>query len=196
MATKKTGGSTANGRDTAGRRLGIKKFGGQFVFSGNIIVRQRGTAFHPGSGVGLGKDHTVFAIIDGYVVFTIRRGKRRVNVVPGMAPRSKTARHEGCVTDDDDGGVVVAGASSAVDVSSGADDSKAKVVMKRKSLAGKVEVQSDEPTKEPVKSKIKSKGETSESKAAAKKGSSAKGSSAQDGSPAKKTTKTRKASEE
>ena len=69
MATKKAGGSSRNGRDSAGRRLGVKKFGGQIVISGNILVRQRGTKFHPGSNVGIGKDHTLFAKSDGKVIF-------------------------------------------------------------------------------------------------------------------------------
>ena len=69
MATKKAGGSSRNGRDSAGRRLGVKKFGGQVVISGNIIVRQRGTKFHPGTNVGIGKDHTIFATVGGYVKF-------------------------------------------------------------------------------------------------------------------------------
>ena len=70
MATKKAGGSSRNGRDSEGRRLGVKKFGGQFVLSGNIIVRQRGTKFHAGSNVGMGKDHTLFATTDGVVEFS------------------------------------------------------------------------------------------------------------------------------
>ena len=69
MAHKKAGGSSRNGRDSAGRRLGVKKFGGQIVISGNIIVRQRGTKFHPGSNVGIGKDHTLFATSNGKVLF-------------------------------------------------------------------------------------------------------------------------------
>lgn len=69
MASKKAGGSTSNGRDSAGRRLGVKCFGGQDVISGNIIVRQRGTTFHPGEGVGIGRDHTIFATRDGKVEF-------------------------------------------------------------------------------------------------------------------------------
>lgn len=72
MATKKAGGSTNNGRDSAGRRLGVKKFGGQYVIPGNIIIRQRGTKFHPGDNVGMGKDHTLFALSEGTVFF--RRG--------------------------------------------------------------------------------------------------------------------------
>ena len=72
MAHKKAGGSSRNGRDTAGRRLGVKKFGGEAVLAGNIIVRQRGTKWHPGTGVGLGKDHTIFALVDGTVSFRTR----------------------------------------------------------------------------------------------------------------------------
>ena len=76
MAHKKAGGSSRNGRDTAGRRLGVKKFGGERVISGNIIVRQRGTKFHPGDNVGMGKDHTLFATAEGEVKFQTKRGGR------------------------------------------------------------------------------------------------------------------------
>lgn len=76
MAQKKAGGSSRNGRDSAGRRLGVKKFGSEFVISGNIIVRQRGTKFHPGKNVGMGKDHTLFATADGLVTFTKKAGDR------------------------------------------------------------------------------------------------------------------------
>lgn len=69
MAHKKAGGSSRNGRDSEGRRLGVKKFGGEFVIPGNIIIRQRGTKVHPGAGVGLGKDHTIFATVEGNVRF-------------------------------------------------------------------------------------------------------------------------------
>jgi large subunit ribosomal protein L27 len=69
MAHKKAGGSSRNGRDTAGRRLGVKKFGGQEVAAGNIIIRQRGTKYHPGRNVGIGKDHTIFALTEGRVSF-------------------------------------------------------------------------------------------------------------------------------
>ena len=83
MATKKAGGSSKNGRDSAGRRLGVKKFGGEHVIPGNIIVRQRGTKFHPGVNVGMGKDHTLFALTDGKVAFTKKTGGRSfANVVP------------------------------------------------------------------------------------------------------------------
>jgi large subunit ribosomal protein L27 len=73
MAHKKAGGSSRNGRDSAGRRLGLKKSGGQSVIAGNIIVRQRGTKYHPGENVGLGKDHTIFALVDGVVAFTRKK---------------------------------------------------------------------------------------------------------------------------
>ena len=82
MATKKSGGSSRNGRDSIGRRLGVKKFGGEKVISGNIIVRQRGTKFHPGNNVGIGKDHTIFATVDGKVLFKKTRIKTYVSVVP------------------------------------------------------------------------------------------------------------------
>ena len=79
MAHKKAGGSSRNGRDTIGRRLGVKKFGGQLVIPGNIIIRQRGTKYHPGDNVGIGKDHTIFAISEGRVNFA-RKAKGRVYV--------------------------------------------------------------------------------------------------------------------
>ncbi len=83
MAHKKAGGSSRNGRDSAGRRLGVKKFGGENVIAGNIILRQRGTKWHPGENVGMGKDHTIFARIDGHVRFSQRRGGRQfVSVLP------------------------------------------------------------------------------------------------------------------
>jgi large subunit ribosomal protein L27 len=76
MAHKKAGGSSRNGRDTAGRRLGVKKFGGESVISGNIIIRQRGTKWHPGNGVGMGVDHTIFAVVEGTVEFETKRNDR------------------------------------------------------------------------------------------------------------------------
>ena len=83
MAHKKSGGSSNNGRDSIGRRLGLKKSGGQAVISGNIIVRQRGTQYHPGANDGMGKDHTIFAKIAGIVKFKKGNGDRRtVSVVP------------------------------------------------------------------------------------------------------------------
>jgi large subunit ribosomal protein L27 len=77
MAHKKGQGSTQNNRDSAGRRLGVKKFGGEFVRAGNIIIRQRGTKVHPGNNVGLGKDHTIYALVDGFVKFEIKDKKRK-----------------------------------------------------------------------------------------------------------------------
>ncbi len=83
MAHKKGQGSTQNNRDSAGRRLGVKKFGGESVISGNIIIRQRGTKVHPGTGVGMGKDHTIFALIDGVVEFGNKSNRqKRVSVIP------------------------------------------------------------------------------------------------------------------
>ena len=84
MAHKKAGGSTRNGRDSVSKRLGVKKFGGEQVVAGNIIVRQRGTHWHPGNNVGLGKDHTIFATKDGTVEFKTRGSQNRkyIDVVP------------------------------------------------------------------------------------------------------------------
>ncbi len=82
MAHKKAGGSSRNGRDSAGRRLGVKKYGGEFVVPGNIIVRQRGTKVHPGDNVGMGKDHTLFALTDGRVKFRKTRDRTMVSVEP------------------------------------------------------------------------------------------------------------------
>jgi large subunit ribosomal protein L27 len=85
MAHKKAGGSSRNGRDSAGRRLGLKKSGGQAVIPGNIILRQRGTQYHPGEGVGMGKDHTIFAKVEGHVRFEHKRAGR---VFVGVEPLS------------------------------------------------------------------------------------------------------------
>ena len=82
MAHKKGAGSSKNGRDSNAQRLGVKRFGGEFVIPGNILVRQRGTKFHPGENVGIGKDHTLFATSEGYVVFERARGKKCVSVYP------------------------------------------------------------------------------------------------------------------
>jgi len=84
MAHKKAGGSSRNGRDSESKRLGVKKFGGEAVIPGNIIVRQRGTRFHPGRGVGVGRDHTLFALEGGRVAFSRRAGKRTVSVDPAQ----------------------------------------------------------------------------------------------------------------
>lgn len=86
MAHKKAGGSSRNGRDSNSKRLGVKKFGGEVVIPGHIIVRQRGTQWHPGSNVGMGKDHTVFALIEGNVAYrTKANGKVYVSVMPKAA---------------------------------------------------------------------------------------------------------------
>jgi len=83
MAHKKAGGSSRNGRDSAGRRLGIKKYGGEAVLAGNIIARQRGTKWHPGENVGIGRDHTLFALTEGRVAFQKKAGDRTfVSVEP------------------------------------------------------------------------------------------------------------------
>jgi large subunit ribosomal protein L27 len=87
MAHKKAGGSSRNGRDSAGQRRGVKKYGGQFVSAGNILVRQLGTKFHPGKNVGLGKDYTLFALTDGVVAFEYMDKKRqKISVYPIPAP--------------------------------------------------------------------------------------------------------------
>ena len=84
MAQKKGGGSTRNGRDSQPKMLGVKKFGGEVINAGSIIVRQRGTKFHPGANVGIGKDHTLFALVDGHVSFSVKGAlnKQTVNVTP------------------------------------------------------------------------------------------------------------------
>jgi large subunit ribosomal protein L27 len=84
MAHKKAGGSSRNGRDSHSKRLGVKAFGGESIHAGSIIVRQRGTVVHPGVNVGIGKDHTLFALVDGHVQFVTKgaEGKKVVNIVP------------------------------------------------------------------------------------------------------------------
>jgi large subunit ribosomal protein L27 len=82
MAHKKGGGSSRNGRDSNSQRLGVKRYAGQFVLSGNILIRQRGTSIKPGLNVGKGSDDTLFATTDGVVMFDVTRGRKRVNVVP------------------------------------------------------------------------------------------------------------------
>ncbi|PTS84677.1 MULTISPECIES: 50S ribosomal protein L27 [unclassified Caulobacter] len=88
MAHKKSGGSSSNGRDSDGRRLGVKKFGGEKVLAGNIIIRQRGTKFWPGAGVGIGKDHTLFALVEGAVKFVTKKHDRTYVTV---APKAQAA---------------------------------------------------------------------------------------------------------
>ena len=82
MAHKKAGGSSRNGRDSAGKRLGVKKFGGEAVVPGNILVRQRGTKWHPGKNTGLGRDYTIYAMVEGRVAFKARDGRVFISVVP------------------------------------------------------------------------------------------------------------------
>jgi large subunit ribosomal protein L27 len=90
MAHKKAGGSSRNGRDSAGRRLGVKKFGGEIVVAGNIIVRQRGTKFHPGEHAGMGRDHTIFAKIDGAVKFHPGiSGRTYISIEPGSVVQAE-----------------------------------------------------------------------------------------------------------
>ncbi|HTA82141.1 MAG TPA: 50S ribosomal protein L27 [Bacteroidia bacterium] len=89
MAHKKGVGSSRNGRESHGQRLGVKIFGGQTAKAGNVILRQRGTSYHPGKGVGMGKDHTIFALVDGEVIFTTKRQDRRyVAVIPAEVQAS------------------------------------------------------------------------------------------------------------
>jgi large subunit ribosomal protein L27 len=85
MAHKKGGGSSRNGRDSAGQRLGVKRFGGEKVGAGSIIIRQHGTKFHPGHNVGLGRDYTLYAIIEGYVKFESRDGRKLISVYPEVS---------------------------------------------------------------------------------------------------------------
>ncbi len=82
FASKKGAGSTRNGRDSNSQRLGVKRFGGERVIAGNILVRQRGTRFYPGTNVGLGRDHTLFALTDGIVTFSVSRDRQHVSVLP------------------------------------------------------------------------------------------------------------------
>ena len=92
MAHKKAGGSSRNGRDSEGRRLGVKRYGGEVALAGNIIVRQRGTKYTSGKNVGMGKDHTLFALIDGRVLFTKgNSGKPVVNIVPANDAQPQAA---------------------------------------------------------------------------------------------------------
>jgi large subunit ribosomal protein L27 len=85
FASKKGAGSTRNGRDSNAQRLGVKRFGGQLVAPGNIIIRQRGTKFYPGVGTMIGRDHTIFAVVEGHVAFTASRNRKFINVVPAAA---------------------------------------------------------------------------------------------------------------
>ncbi|CAM9124925.1 unnamed protein product [Choristocarpus tenellus] len=93
FASKAAGGSTSNGRDSIGRRLGVKKFGGEKVIPGNIIIRQRGTKYHPGKNVGMGKDHTLFALTPGFVVFNYnkKKGRQVVSIMQGKLKEGVSA---------------------------------------------------------------------------------------------------------
>jgi large subunit ribosomal protein L27 len=91
MAHKKAGGSTRNGRDSNPKFLGVKRFGGQFVNAGEILVRQRGTRFHPGAGVGCGRDHTLYALVDGLVQFTVKGKQNRKYVTIAAEQKEDTA---------------------------------------------------------------------------------------------------------
>jgi large subunit ribosomal protein L27 len=91
MAHKKAGGSTRNGRDSNPKFLGVKRYGGQFVNAGEILVRQRGTRFHPGAGVGCGRDHTLFALVEGLVKFTVKGEKNRKYVTIVAEQREEAA---------------------------------------------------------------------------------------------------------
>jgi len=82
---KSGGGKQRNGRDSNAKRLGVKRFGGQFVNAGSILVRQRGTQFHPGDNVGRGRDNTLFALVTGYVKFDVKRNRKRISVIPATA---------------------------------------------------------------------------------------------------------------
>ena len=104
MAHKKAGGSSRNGRDSAGRRLGVKKFGGQEVVAGNILVRQRGTKFYPGVNVGMGKDHTLFALVDGRVSFKEGKLGRKFCSVDMIAEAAEKHRATGRVAHQGDPG--------------------------------------------------------------------------------------------
>ncbi|NDJ35938.1 MAG: 50S ribosomal protein L27 [Chloroflexi bacterium] len=91
MSHKKGGGSTKNGRDSNAKRLGVKAYGGEYVWPGNIIVRQRGTKFHPGEGVGIGSDYTIYAKETGFVHFHKRRGRKYISVLPEDPNRTQAA---------------------------------------------------------------------------------------------------------
>jgi len=92
MAQKKGGGSTRNGRESESKRLGVKRYGGEAVSAGSIIIRQRGTRVHPGINVGIGKDHTLFALVDGHVKFAVKgpANKSMVSIIPAAAPDHST----------------------------------------------------------------------------------------------------------
>lgn len=159
MAHKKAGGSSRNGRDSESKRLGVKRYGGELVTAGNIIVRQRGTKFHPGTNMGLGRDHTLFALSDGYVKFHVgQRGRSLVSVVdenPNTPPSS--SKKIGAPT-------ASAKAAAAVAVASAAVSTKAEA----KKAAPKAEKKAADPKAEAKKAEAP-KAEEKPKKAAAKK---------------------------
>ena len=143
MAHKKAGGSSRNGRDSESKRLGVKRFGGELVTAGNIIVRQRGTKFHPGTNIGLGRDHTLFALSNGYVKFHVgQRGRSLVSIVdenPNTLPSS--AKKIGAPT-------ASAKAAAAVAVASAAVSKKAAPKAEKKAAAPKAAAKPAAPKQE------------------------------------------------
>ena len=153
MAHKKAGGSSRNGRDSESKRFGVKRYGGELVTAGNIIVRQRGTKFHPGTNMGLGRDHTLFALSDGYVKFHVgQRGRSLVSVVdenPNTPPSS--AKKIGAPTASAKAAAAVAVASAAV--STKAEAKKAAPKAEKKAEAPKAEAKKAEAPKATEKPK-------------------------------------------
>ena len=168
MAHKKAGGSSRNGRDSESKRLGVKRYGGELVTAGNIIVRQRGTKFHPGTNMGLGRDHTLFALSDGYVKFHVgQRGRSLVSVVdenPNTPPSS--SKKIGAPTASAKAAAAVAVASAAV--STKAEAKKAAPKAEKKAAEPKAEKKAAEPKAEAKKAEAP-KAEEKPKKAAAKK---------------------------
>ena len=162
MAHKKAGGSSRNGRDSESKRLGVKRYGGELVTAGNIIVRQRGTKFHPGTNMGLGRDHTLFALSDGYVKFHVgQRGRSLVSIVdenPNTPPSSN--KKIGAPT-------ASAKAAAAVAVASASVSKKAAPKAEKKAEAPKAEKKAEAPKAE--KKAEAPKAEEKPKKAAAKK---------------------------
>lgn len=148
MAHKKAGGSSRNGRDSESKRLGVKRYGGELVTAGNIIVRQRGTKFHPGTNMGLGRDHTLFALSDGYVKFHVgQRGRSLVSIVdenPNTPPSSN--KKIGAPTATAKAAAAVAVASAAV--STKAEKKAAAPKAEKKAAAPKAEKKAAEPKAE------------------------------------------------
>ena len=138
MAHKKAGGSSRNGRDSESKRLGVKRYGGELVTAGNIIVRQRGTKFHPGTNIGLGRDHTLFALSDGYVKFHVgQRGRSLVSIVdenPNTPPSSN--KKIGAPTASAKAAAAVAVASASVSKKAAPKAEKAAAAPKAEAPAG------------------------------------------------------------